>query len=265
MDTGIHHKARVITLTTDFGLRDPFVGIMKGVILGIAPDVQIVDITHDVPPGDIRRAGFCLYTAVRYFPAGTIHVVVVDPGVGGPRRAVAVQSAHAFYVAPDNGVLTMALKLDPPVRAVNLENPKLWLPDVSHTFHGRDIFAPVAAHLARRENLDEMGSGIHDLVKVPLPEPAAKEDGSIEGLVIHIDHFGNCITNLPASLVSGREDATLRVRGGRIEGLVKSYSDVPSGRLLAVVGSTGFVEIAVRDGNAAERLGIQAGTEVFMI
>ena len=258
-------KNAIVTLTTDFGIQDTYVGVMKGAILGIAPEARIVDLTHGIRPGDIRSAAFSLAGAIAYFPEHSVHVVVVDPGVGGSRRAIAIETSRSLLVGPDNGVFTLALRREPAKHIVHLTHSKFWLPQVSDTFHGRDVFGPVAAHLALGVPLQDLGPEIRDLADAPTPEPAARPDGALEGEIILIDHFGNCITNIPASLLKGRKSVTFRIRGGRIGGLVRSYSDVAPGSLLAVVGSSGFVEIAVRDGSAAERLGIRVGSEVLVI
>ncbi len=257
------HDPPVITLTTDFGLRDPFVGIMKGVILNLVSHAQMVDLAHDLPPGDIQCGAFCLAAATRFFPHGTIHVAVVDPGVGSSRRTLAVQTSRAWYVAPDNGILTLVFRCDPPDIIVQLENPRFWLADVSRTFHGRDIFAPVAAHLALGVPLTEFGPPVQDPVQLPIPEPR-EVAGEWEGVVVYVDRFGNCVTNLPAALVVGRSAVTVRVGRQRLNRLSQTYADVASGMPLALVGSMGFVEIAVRDGSAAERFGIGVGTRVSL-
>jgi len=186
----------IITLTTDFGLADGFVGTMHGVILGICPAARVVDLSHGIAPQGVQEAAFVLAAAVPFFPAGTIHVVVVDPGVGSERRAIAVQTDHTFYVAPDNGVLSEALAQDELVVAVHLNRAAFWLPVVSHTFHGRDIFAPVAAHLACGVPLRELGEPINDLLRLPASQPERWADGTLVGHLRYIDHFGNLITDV---------------------------------------------------------------------
>jgi S-adenosylmethionine hydrolase len=187
----------VITLTTDFGQQDSYVGTMKGVMLSICPDATLVDITHEVRPQAVRQAAYLLSTAVPYFAPGTVHLVVVDPGVGSERRAIAVKSSRAIYVAPDNGVLDMALAQDPARRAVSIANPDVRLPSVSATFHGRDIFAPAAAHLACGTDPLQMGEPIPltSLVSQPSLQVQRRADGSLSGQILHMDHFGNLITN----------------------------------------------------------------------
>jgi S-adenosyl-L-methionine hydrolase (adenosine-forming) len=244
---------RVITLLTDFGTVDGYVGEMKGVILSRAPDAEIVDITHDIPAQDVERGRLSLARIWRRFPAGTIHVVVVDPGVGSSRAALAVASEERFLVGPDNGVLSPAL-LTTSARVVELPITS----NASATFHGRDIFAPAAAALARGEALDTLGGEAKPPIIRRTPEPVRRADGSIDGEVIVVDRFGNAVTNL------------VGMRGGTIEvGAVKipvrhAYAEVESGELVALVGSTGFIEVAVRDGDAATRLGLSRASIVTL-
>jgi len=188
---------RFISLTTDFGLSDWFVGTMKGVIYRINPRVTVVDLTHDLLPGDIRAGSFALAAAYRYFPKGTIHVAVVDPGVGTDRKAIAVRTADYFFVGPDNGVLSFALRKERIKSIHALENKTHFLKPLSQTFHGRDIFAPVAAELSRGLAIRKLGPAVHDLVHLPWPEPRHRQ-GSIKGEVVYIDRFGNAITNIEA-------------------------------------------------------------------
>lgn len=253
-----------ITLMTDFGLTDPYVGVMKGVILSIIPEVALVDLTHEIPPQDIQRAAFLLSTVIGYFPVGTVHTIVVDPEVGGERRPIAIRTRHAFFVAPDNGVLSMALARQPAEEIVHLTNPDYWLPSVSATFHGRDIFAPAAAHLARGVPLSDLGTPIQDIVRLPIPHPTRRPDGSILGRVQHIDRFGNCITNIPSEMLDLSSPVVVSVAGHAIQGIVSTYSSVEPGQPLSLVGSTDFLEIAVRNGNAARELGVKAGDTVLI-
>lgn len=255
----------LITLLTDFGTDDPYVGIMKGVILEIAPEAAIVDLTHAVSPYSIREAAFLLATAIRYFPPFTVHLVVVDPGVGGNRRPIAVRTRRSFFVAPDNGVLSFALAQDPPTEIVELANPRYRLPLVSATFHGRDIFAPAAAYLARGEvPIQEFGPVLPALMPLPGCEPELREDGTLVGSVIHVDRFGNCITNIPAATIQSLGSEVQFVLGEKkIHGLAPTYSCVDPGQPLALIGSTGYVEIAVREGNAARSLGLGVDSPVL--
>jgi S-adenosylmethionine hydrolase len=243
----------IITLLTDFGTVDGYVGEMKGVLLSATPDAEIVDITHDIPPHDVERGRLTLARVWRRFPAGTVHVVVVDPGVGSSRDAVAVSSEGYYLVGPDNGVLSAAL-LASSARVVSLAVSQ----HASATFHGRDVFAPAAAALARGEPLDSLGPDAPRPIIRRTPEPTRRADGAIEGEVIFVDRFGNAVTNLVGA------------RGGTIEvgkltmDLRRTYAEVESGRALALVGSTGLVEIAVRDGDAARTLGLARGSVVAL-
>jgi S-adenosylmethionine hydrolase len=244
----------LITLITDFGLADSYVGMMKGVILGICPDATLVDISHEIRPQSIRQAAYVLSTAVPYFPLHTVHLVVVDPGVGSARRPIIVQTQQATYVAPDNGVLEMALTHHPASQVIHLNNPKYHLPQASTTFHGRDIFAPAAAHLARGVVPAEMGHNmpVTDLATLPSNQLSAQTEGLWVGEVIHVDHFGNLITSFSASMLE--PNISVHVGNERIEGLAHTFSDVEKGELLAYIGSSGRLEIALREGHAAHQL-----------
>jgi S-adenosylmethionine hydrolase len=248
----------IITLLTDFGTRDAYVASMKGVILSIAPDARIIDITHEVAPQDIVEGAWTLASAYRWFPAGTVHVAVADPGVGGPRRAIAAHAGGWTFVAPDNGVLSWALEAAGDARAVELTETRWFQTDVSSTFHGRDIFAPVAAHIANGVALHDLGPHIDDLVALPIAQPhVAPERITCE--VVHVDHFGNAITNLDAATLASwsRGRAVNVVATGHTLGDVRrTYADAAPGDALALIESTGHVEIAVRDGSAAAVLGI---------
>ncbi len=252
----------VITLTTDFGQVDGYVAAMKGVILSICPQAVLVDVTHQVRPQGVQQAAYLLSFAARQFPPGTVHLAVVDPGVGTERRAIAVHCGRALYVAPDNGVLSLAMAQDPAREAVQLLEPRFRLPEVSATFHGRDIFAPAAAHLACGAHLQEMGPPIpvSDLCLLPISTLEAVEAGDQQAVILHVDHFGNLITNF----VAADPDAPLIITasGERITGLSQTFADVEPGQLVAYVGSGGYVEIAVREGSAAERLGLDVGSPV---
>ena len=243
----------IITLLTDFGTADGYVAELKGVLLSAAPDVTIVDLSHEIPPQDVESARLAVARYWRRFPSGTVHVVVVDPGVGSDRSALAVSSDDRFLVGPDNGVLSPAL-LASGSRAVSLPIP----PSASATFHGRDVFAPAAAHLATGTAIDALGGPCVDPVVRRTPEARRAGDGSVIGEIIAIDRFGNAISNLIAP------------RGGRVEirgrtmPIVRAYADGPVGDIIALVGSSGFVEIAQRDGSAARALEITRGTRVTL-
>jgi S-adenosyl-L-methionine hydrolase (adenosine-forming) len=255
----------VITLTTDFGTRDWFVGTMKGVVAGISPEATVVDLTHDVLPGDIRGGAFALATSHRFFPKGTIHVVVVDPGVGSRRKAIAVRTTMGVFVGPDNGVLSWALAKEK-MRAIRaLENEAYFLKPVSMTFHGRDVFAPVAAHLSRGVPIQKLGPALKDFVCLGWPEPR-KGRGGFEGEVVYIDHFGNAITNLEGGLLRGCSNATCEVHARRLRicRVRTHYQAVAPRALVAVVGSSLFLEIAVNGGSAEEALGVRIGTRVVL-
>ena len=226
----------IITLMTDFGLMDPYVGIMKGVILKIVPQATIVDLTHSISPQNIREAAFSLSTAIDYFPVGTIHLVVVDPGVGGKRRPIAVKTSQAYFVAPDNGVLTHSLKLNPASISIHLNNPAYHLPKVSKTFHGRDIFSPAAAHLARGIPIHALGDRINDLVQISISQPVYQPNGNIEGQIQHIDRFGNCITNIPATMLVRTSGLHIAIGNHGIKQIAESYDAVESGQLVALSG-----------------------------
>jgi hypothetical protein len=244
----------IVTLITDFGTADGYVGEMKGVLVSRAANVQVVDITHDIPPGDIDRARLTLARVWRRFPPRSIHLVIVDPGVGSSRAAIVVQSDGRFLVGPDNGVLSPAL-LDPAahIRELSID------PSAAPTFHGRDVFAPAAAALARGESFESFGSVLASPIVRRTPEPTRRDDGSIEGEVISVDRFGNAITNLIA-LRAG----SIRVGATEVP-LARTYAAVDRGAFVAVVGSTGFIEIAMRDGSAADRLGLSRGAHVVFI
>lgn len=261
----------IITLTTDFGTHDSYVGVMKGVILGLCPDAQLIDITHHVSPQNVVEAMFVIQTFVRYFPVATVHLVVVDPGVGSSRRPVLVTTPDAYFVGPDNGVFTEVWndgfgrwsKND--VHAYVLDNQAVWQPHVSATFHGRDIFAPVAAHLARRAEPTTLGTPIDSIVTLPMPAPVWEHAQRVCGEVIYIDHFGNCITNITIEHMCKLGPHTtlwVDVEGVDQIPIKYTYADVASGQALALIGSTPRIEIAVCNGHASQALGIVVGTRV---
>jgi S-adenosyl-L-methionine hydrolase (adenosine-forming) len=254
--------AQTLTLLSDFGDSDVYVGVMKGIIAQINPSIQVVDLTHKIPPQNIAAARFCLMSAYSYFPQGTVHLAVVDPGVGGLRRAVAVATAFGFLVAPDNGILGGVLSQSQAIQAVELTNPQYWrIPNPSNTFHGRDIFAPVAAHLASGVSLLELGSEIDPATLVELDLSKCRQIiNGVVGCVQYIDVFGNLVTNIPSNYVQERKwcinVAGLRIPGG------KTYSHVEIGNAVALVGSEGWIEIAINQGNAQLQLQIQLAETV---
>jgi S-adenosylmethionine hydrolase len=247
----------VITLCTDFGTADGYVGEVKGVLCTLAPGVPVVDVTHDISPQDVEAARLAVARYWRRFPPGTVHLVIVDPGVGTGRAAIAVASDGRFLVGPDNGVLSPSLfALD--ARVVRLPEP----PAASPTFHGRDVFAPVAARLAAGTPLEALGEPLHDPVRRRTPPPLRRADGALEGEILTFDRFGNAITNLvPSRPVAGC--ATVEMMGQVIP-VVRTYGDVPPGAPLALVGSSGLVEVAVRNGSAALRFGMARGQGVVL-
>ncbi len=258
---------RVITLTTDFGTSDGFVGTMKGVILSINPQATIVDITHDIQPQNIEQAAFVLAASYKYFPPNAIHLLVVDPGVGSARRPIAIKVDETIFIAPDNGILSLAIRdLPLAIRAVHLKDPKFWLPLVSNTFHGRDLFAPCAAHLSLGVPLKAMGEPITDWVRLARVEPSRRGDGAIVGRIVHIDRFGNVVTNIAEDFFEGmnRDRLLIELAGKKIVGLRRTYSDGASGELIALVSSGWQLEIAQREGNAARTLGVKIGDEVVV-
>jgi S-adenosylmethionine hydrolase len=256
---------RIITLLTDFGTNDAFVGIMKGVILGIAPDVRLIDLTHNVPPQDILTGALQLRSAVPFFPPGTIHVAVVDPGVGSQRRAVAVQTRDAFFVGPDNGLLSLAAPPESIVRIVQLTNAQYFLPRRSNTFHGRDVFAPVAVYLSQGVALGTFGPELNSLEQLTLPT-VVRSDTQLTGTVIAIDHFGNLITNVTEAdlLPFSRETLWVSIDHIQIRGLVPTYATVPAGSFAALINSWGMLEIAMHNGSAAQQLKMSLGTTIYV-
>lgn len=272
--------ARCIALLTDFGVADSYVGVMKGVIYSIVPDAHIVDVSHAIAPQNIRQAAFMLLTSYRYFPPNTIFVTVVDPGVGSSRRGLAVVADGYTFIAPDNGVLSYVLSEAQHVECYEIQNTAFMLNNVSASFHGRDVFAPTAAHLAAGEAVSLVGAQLADVVRLATPTLKSVEKRLI-GEVVHIDHFGNVVTSI-GQLV--RMDSSTLVLNARfnsdaieiryidavsaricvgdlpyLRGFARVFSDAPHGELLAMIGSTGFLEIALRDGHAAEKLGVCIG------
>ena len=277
----------IITLTSDFGSRDGFVAAMKGVILGISPDVTLADITHDVPPQDIAHASFVLGTIFPYFPTGTVHLAVVDPGVGTPRHPLLLITKAGAFIAPGNGLLTHVLMrygslrnlvhYDPddpedtfmePMRAsvpkgstaYVLNREEYWIRPVSNTLHGRDIFAPVAAHLSMGASPNSLGDEVGTVVWLDISEPVVK-DNLIRGRVIYVDRFGNLVSNIRLDNALGNS-VMVDIAGKRIQGLSWSYASQAG--LLAITGSHGYLEIALRKGNAAEFLGAKVGSDIHV-
>lgn len=277
----------LITLTTDFGTADGYVGTMKGVILGIAPDARLVDLSHEIAPQNVREAAFVLLASYSFFPAHTVHLVVVDPGVGSARRPIVLRTPSGTFVGPDNGVFSYVMDREPVGALVALADPHYRLPRVSHTFHGRDVFAPAAAHLAAGVPIADLGPPVSDPVSLPLPRLEVAVEG-IVGQVLHVDHFGNVVTSIGELMWAGnglvfapvfgaakdkKQDAerrivaagaTVMVAGQQIVGVQRAYADIEPGEMLALVGSSGYLEIAVREGSAALKLGVHPGDEVVL-
>jgi S-adenosylmethionine hydrolase len=258
---------KIITLLSDFGLKDTYVAEMKGVILGIAPDVRLVDLTHEVPAQDVLTGAYLLRRTVQAFPAGTIHLAVVDPGVGSKRRPLLIEAGASFLVGPDNGLLLEAATLlgEEP-RAFMLQNAEYQRTNISAVFHGRDIFAPAAAYLALGVPVEKFGPAVDDPVWLPRPSLQQSQE-SIEGEVLLSDRFGNLITSIPKEAIPKpiAENFELSVGGVVIRGLRQSYSEVSPGVLLVLIGSSGFLEISVRQGSAEARLtGVSRGSKVMI-
>ena len=266
----------IITLTTDFGLTDAYVAAMKGVILGINPEATLVDISHSIRPQDIAQAAYVLSTAGEFFPRRTIHVVVVDPGVGTERRAVILRTPAADFIAPDNGVLSHVVlpaprkstdvrsrqvELGQGLEAVAITESRFWRSPVSPTFHGRDIFAPVAGHLSLGTPLAAFGEKVSSLTVLPLSRPYQAPDGILTGCIIHIDTFGNLITNIDrGDLPESVQAVTIEVGHQVISGIRRTYGEGEG--LIALIGSSGHLEVALRNGNASDFLGAGVGDEV---
>jgi S-adenosylmethionine hydrolase len=250
----------IVTLTTDFGVQDHYVGAMKGVILGICPQAQIVDITHDVKPFQISEGAFALAQACSCFPAKTVHVAVVDPGVGTARRPILVEAAGQYFVAPDNGVLAMIYAAQPhKVRAIS--NERYFRQPVSHTFHGRDIFAPVAAHLAAGLPPARVGKLIDDYLRPAFLKPQRTGKRTWAGEILHIDRFGNLVTNFHASDFPDLEtrNVCLSIGPQQVTVMARNYAECGAGELFLVMGSSGYVEVSVGQASAARVIGCETG------
>ena len=266
----------IITLTTDFGSRDPYVGVMKGVILGINPEASLTDLTHEVEPQNILQGAFLLEKSYRFFPPQAIHLAVVDPGVGSDRRAILLNTPQGWFLAPDNGVLSYVLmdggaqpvpggepqvRLPADYRAYHLANSHFWLHPLSSTFHGRDVFAPVAGHLSLGTPPLELGEEVATLTCLPVAPPSWEGD-RLESRVVHIDRFGNLVTDVPARLLDQAQRVEVKIKGHRIQGLSDYYAQAEG--LLALVGSYDTLEIAAKNGSAAAELGVRIGDAVVV-
>lgn len=260
-------RSPIIALLTDFGTRDGYVGVMKGVILGIAPECRLVDLTHDIAPQDVRSGAWVLSTSWRYFPEGSVFLCVVDPGVGSERRPIALHVSGRTFVGPDNGLFSYVLAADEPKRAVVLDKPLYHLPLPSATFHGRDIFSPCAAHLARGILLEAVGSVIPaaSLVTFPLPHPEWADDDLLVGHVVHTDRFGNLITDFDTGLTGAILTAPtieLRIAGFAVAARAATFAAGPDGQPFALRDSSGHLALAVRNGSAAAVIGAGEGDEI---
>lgn len=257
----------IITLTTDFGLKDPYVAEMKAVILNISPNATIVDITHQIEKFNIRMSAYVLAAASLYFPKGTIHAVVVDPGVGTRRKAILIQTKQGYFIGPDNGVLTLAAKTQGIEHVYKITNPKLMLPKISNAFHGRDIFAPAAANLAKGTLPSEFGPEIHKIV-TPKFARITKRKNTLTGEVIHIDGFGNIVTNfsekeLESMGIKGMINIKLKNTKLKLK-LCKAYAEAEARKPLAIIGSHNFLEISINQGNAADTFKTKVGDKVIL-
>lgn len=258
----------IIALLTDFGLADSYVGEMHAVIAAIAPAARVIDLSHDLPPQDLVAAAVLLADTVDTFPAGSIFTAVVDPGVGSDRRAVAVATERYHFVAPDNGLLTLVLQTHRARSAVVLDNSAMHFHarGGSHTFHGRDIFSPAAAHLTNHVPISRLGSAValEKLVRLQMPEPV-RRDGRLMGQVLRVDHFGNVITSVRRAHLTDTSGDQVVVAGRRVGPLRRTFSDVKPGEAVAYIGSHGRLEIAVRNGHAARQLQVRAGDDVELV
>lgn len=251
----------IITLTTDFGLSDPYVAMMKGVILSINPSATLVDVTHQIGTGSVSQAALLVRETFLYFPEGTVHLAVVDPGVGSRRRLIALEAAAHFFVGPDNGLFWPVVRDFEGAKAVHLTESHFFLPSITQTFHGREIFAPVAARLSLGLSLESLGPTVRDLIKLAIPQPYI-EEGVLLGQIIRVDNFGNLITNISSrELTNFLESSSPRIETGKlvIRNLSRIYADCEEGEPLALINSSGLMEIAVNLGRASEYTGLRDG------
>lgn len=263
----------IITLLTDFGIEDAYVGTIKGVILSVNPSAMIVDITHQIDPQDLIEAAYVIKSSYRYFPKGTVHVIVVDPGVGSDRAIVALEMMGHIFLAPDNGVLTLLMdegRLDSITR---VNNSHYFLEPLSQTFHGRDIFAPVGAHISKGVDLKKLGSGLdrNDLVHLSIRKPSISDEGELVGTIVSVDRFGNCITNIDFNCLEkfykpgSEKNLVIAIGEYEIKGLSKSYDGVGLKQPLAIIGSLGYLEIALNCGRASRHFGAEKGDTIRVI
>jgi len=264
----MNEKSSMITLLTDFGLSDAYVGIMKGVIWQISPQVKIVDITHNIPPQDIYTASLTLKKALPFFPKGTVHTAVIDPGVGTLRRPIAMVVNGHYFVGPDNGlfshIIVDAKKKKHGIKIYHLNNQRYWLKNISNVFHGRDIFAPSAAHIAQGIPLDDMGIMINDPVELKLPRLTISSN-TITGEIIQIDHFGNIETNIEKSILKGVVNLKIKIKGLTIERIINTFAEGEDGEIVAIFDSSDYLSINKVNGNAAKDMKVSMGTKIEII
>jgi S-adenosylmethionine hydrolase len=256
-----HMNRPIITLTTDFGTQDGYVGAVKGVIKRINPQAEIVDVTHEIEPFDVLGAAFALNSFYRFFPRGTIHLVVVDPGVGGRRQPLLIKSEDFFFVGPDNGILSFLFRDERITEIIVLSAQQYFLNEISHTFHARDVFAPVAAYLSLGVDVNEFGKPAKECLKLNIEEPKRTGTGLV-GEVIHVDRFGNLITNIPVRSIQNKRIAKIVVANREVARMSQSYFKIPLRKIGAIVGSSGLIEIAMNQGSAAKVLKARIGSRV---
>jgi hypothetical protein len=262
----------IITLLTDFGAKDVYVGVMKGAILSINPSAVIVDVCHHIDPQDLIEAAYLITSSYKYFPKNTVHIIVVDPGVGGNRSIVAVKLSDHIFLAPDNGVLTLLMDEGDLDEIVRVENTRYFLNSISRTFHGRDIFAPVGSHISKGVPIEKLGPrlGMQDLIRLSIPKPYISNKDELIGTIISIDRFGNCISNINENclhkFVKNDAEKKFEIKIGKtvINHLSRTYTDVEPGCPIAVIGSFGFLEIALNCDNAGHRLNIEKGDTITL-
>jgi len=256
----------IITLTTDFGQKDHFVSVMKAVMMGIDARLRFIDISHEIPPQDVMAGAWVVRNSAMFFPPGTVHLVVVDPGVGTSRKPVGIKIKDQYFIGPDNGIFSLIAE-DFEYKAFHLTNEAYWLKKRSTTFHGRDIFAPAAAHLATGIPIEELGEPLEKLVTYRWALPIADKDG-VQGWVVHIDHYGNLVTNIPAEMITdtGR-NRSVRIYVGNtiLKEIVTTFSSVPEGEPAAYIGSSDNLEVAINKGNAQQMLGVEKGAQVSIV
>ena len=263
----------IITLLTDFGIEDSYVGTIKGVILSVNPSAMIVDITHQIDPQDLIEAAYVIKSTYRYFPKGTVHVIVVDPGVGSDRAIVALEMMGHIFLAPDNGVLTLLMDEGRIDSITRVNNSHYFLEPLSQTFHGRDIFAPVGAHISKGVDLKKLGSALdrNDLVHLSIRKPSISDKGELVGTIVSVDRFGNCITNIDLNCLekfyksSSEKNLVIAIGEYKIKGLSKSYDGVGLKQPLAIIGSLGYLEIALNCGRASRHFRAQKGDTIRVI